>query len=229
MMRNLRTSPKGALRHDGAGGHGSRSPRSRWSQAHFSHSYATSSGRGARGLTPRRRDRRSKLSRSPRARERGLPAGFCLERVAAPFFCFTAPSPIGSSWWSVCDSRGAPATRCWRSIFKRTVKAPAIESRWVSSNPWTRGLGSSGSARRLPGEPVAVLGISMGGAATLIGQPIEADAVIVESVALDFVAAVSNRLALGSAPSPGSLRHSCWARCASPAELRPRSCVQSRE
>src|SRR5271170_187030 len=28
---------------------------------------------------------------------------------------------------------------------------------------------------RLPGEPVAVLGISMGGSATLIGQPIEAD------------------------------------------------------
>jgi alpha-beta hydrolase superfamily lysophospholipase len=49
---------------------------------------------------------------------------------------------------------------------------------------------------RLPGEPVAVLGVSMGGSATLIGQPIEADAVIVESVALDSVAAVSNRLAL---------------------------------
>lgn len=49
---------------------------------------------------------------------------------------------------------------------------------------------------RLPGEPVAVLGVSMGGSATLIGQPIEADAVIVESVALDSVAVVSNRLAL---------------------------------
>lgn len=53
---------------------------------------------------------------------------------------------------------------------------------------------------RLPGEPVAVLGISMGGAATLIGQPIEADAVIVESVALNSVAAVSNRLALRFGP-----------------------------
>lgn len=86
-------------------------------------------------MTPWRRDCRSKLSRSPRARERGLPAGFCLEQVAAPFFCFTAPSPIGSSRWSACDSCGAPATRCWRSIFERTAKAPAIESRWASSNP----------------------------------------------------------------------------------------------
>jgi fermentation-respiration switch protein FrsA (DUF1100 family) len=49
---------------------------------------------------------------------------------------------------------------------------------------------------RLPGEPVAVLGISMGGAAALIGPPIEADAVIVESVGADFADAVSNRLAL---------------------------------
>jgi fermentation-respiration switch protein FrsA (DUF1100 family) len=40
----------------------------------------------------------------------------------------------------------------------------------------------------------------MGGAATLIGQPIEADAVIVESVGLDSVAAVSNRLALRFGP-----------------------------
>lgn len=53
---------------------------------------------------------------------------------------------------------------------------------------------------RLPGEPAAVLGISMGGAAALIGQPIEADAVIVESVSVDSVAAVSNRLALKLSP-----------------------------
>jgi alpha-beta hydrolase superfamily lysophospholipase len=53
---------------------------------------------------------------------------------------------------------------------------------------------------RLPGEPVAVLGISMGGAAALIGPPIEADAVIVESVSIDSVAAVSNRLALKLGP-----------------------------
>jgi uncharacterized protein len=49
---------------------------------------------------------------------------------------------------------------------------------------------------RLPGEPVAVLGISMGGAMALIGPPIEADAVIVESVSPDFAGALSNRLAL---------------------------------
>jgi uncharacterized protein len=57
---------------------------------------------------------------------------------------------------------------------------------------------------RLPGEPVAVLGISMGGAAALIGPPIEADAVIVESVAPDFAGAVSNRLTLRFGP-PGRL------------------------
>jgi len=49
---------------------------------------------------------------------------------------------------------------------------------------------------RLPGEPVAVLGISMGGTAALIGPPIEADAVIVESVSPDLAGAVSNRLGL---------------------------------
>jgi uncharacterized protein len=49
---------------------------------------------------------------------------------------------------------------------------------------------------RLPGEPVAALGISMGGVAVLIGQPIDADAVIVESASLDLAHAVSNRLAV---------------------------------
>jgi uncharacterized protein len=53
---------------------------------------------------------------------------------------------------------------------------------------------------RLPGEPVAVLGISMGGSAALIGQPIEADAVIVESVSPDLAGAVSNRLAVKFGP-----------------------------
>jgi uncharacterized protein len=43
---------------------------------------------------------------------------------------------------------------------------------------------------------VAALGISMGGAAALIGPPIDADAVIVESVGPDFAGAVANRLAL---------------------------------
>jgi len=53
---------------------------------------------------------------------------------------------------------------------------------------------------RLPGEPVAVLGISMGGAAVLIGPTIDADAVVVESVGPDFAEAVSNRLALAIGP-----------------------------
>jgi uncharacterized protein len=57
---------------------------------------------------------------------------------------------------------------------------------------------------RLPGEPVAALGISMGGAMALIGPPIEADAVIVESVSPDFASTVSNRLALKFGP-PGRL------------------------
>jgi pimeloyl-ACP methyl ester carboxylesterase len=53
---------------------------------------------------------------------------------------------------------------------------------------------------RLPAEPVAVLGISMGAAAALIGPPIDADAVIVESVGADFAGGVSNRLALKFGP-----------------------------
>jgi uncharacterized protein len=57
---------------------------------------------------------------------------------------------------------------------------------------------------RLPGQPIAVLGISMGGAAALIGQPIEAGAVVVESAYPAFAAVVSNRLALALGP-PGRL------------------------
>jgi fermentation-respiration switch protein FrsA (DUF1100 family) len=53
---------------------------------------------------------------------------------------------------------------------------------------------------RLPGQPIAALGISMGGAAALIGQPIDADAVVVESAYPDFAAVVSNRLALAFGP-----------------------------
>ncbi len=49
---------------------------------------------------------------------------------------------------------------------------------------------------RRPAERVAALGISMGSAALLIGQPIEADAVVVESAYPVFATAVSNRLAL---------------------------------
>jgi uncharacterized protein len=43
---------------------------------------------------------------------------------------------------------------------------------------------------RLPGEPVAALGISMGGSAVLIGPPIGADAVIVESAPVDAESAI---------------------------------------
>ena len=53
---------------------------------------------------------------------------------------------------------------------------------------------------RLPGEPVAALEISMGGSALLIGSPIEADAVIVESTSIDAASAISNRLALAFGP-----------------------------
>jgi alpha-beta hydrolase superfamily lysophospholipase len=49
---------------------------------------------------------------------------------------------------------------------------------------------------RLPGERLAVLGISMGGAAILIGDPINADAVVIESAYPDLASLVSNRLAL---------------------------------
>jgi uncharacterized protein len=57
---------------------------------------------------------------------------------------------------------------------------------------------------RLPGQPIAVLGISMGCAAALIGRPIDADAVVIESAYPDFAAVVSNRLALAFGP-PGRL------------------------
>jgi len=49
---------------------------------------------------------------------------------------------------------------------------------------------------RLPGEPIAVLGISLGGAAALIGPPIGADALIVESAPSDMALAISTRLGL---------------------------------
>jgi uncharacterized protein len=49
---------------------------------------------------------------------------------------------------------------------------------------------------RMPGEPLAVLGVSMGAAAALIGEPIRTDALIVESVFPDLAPSLSNRLAL---------------------------------
>jgi len=58
---------------------------------------------------------------------------------------------------------------------------------------------------RLPGQRVAVLGISMGGAAALIGEPIDADALIIESAPSDLALAISNRLALAFGPAGRAL------------------------
>jgi fermentation-respiration switch protein FrsA (DUF1100 family) len=50
---------------------------------------------------------------------------------------------------------------------------------------------------RLPGERLGAIGVSMGGAALLVGDaPIEAEAVIVESAFPDLASNLSNRLAL---------------------------------
>ena len=49
---------------------------------------------------------------------------------------------------------------------------------------------------RMPGEGLAALGVSMGGAAALIGGPIRTDALIVESVFPDLAPSLSKRLAL---------------------------------
>ncbi len=49
--------------------------------------------------------------------------------------------------------------------------------------------------RRLPNERLAVLGVSMGGAATLIGEtPVDAEAVIVELAFADLASSVGSRL-----------------------------------
>ncbi len=55
-----------------------------------------------------------------------------------------------------------------------------------------------------PGEPIAALGISMGGAAILLGEPIKADAVILESVFPDLAAGYTRRVdaALGPLGPP---------------------------
>ena len=48
---------------------------------------------------------------------------------------------------------------------------------------------------RIPGRPIGVIGVSLGGAATLLGTtPIEANAVVLESVYSSFEQAVQNRL-----------------------------------
>lgn len=58
--------------------------------------------------------------------------------------------------------------------------------------------------RRIPGQPVGVIGVSLGGAATLLGEsPLPADALVLESVFPDFEEAVANRIAIRL----GSLGH----------------------
>ena len=79
---------------------------------------------------------------------------------------------------------------------------------------------------RLPGERIAVLGISMGGAAILVGKPIAADAVIVESAFPDAASAAANRLAevLGPAGrllTPVFLAAQYWGAGVDADKLRP--------
>lgn len=80
---------------------------------------------------------------------------------------------------------------------------------------------------RLPGERVAVIGASMGGAASLLGPcPLGADAFILESVYPTINDAVRGRARtwlgpLGSAIAPVYLRHWLPRSGVSPAELRP--------
>jgi predicted alpha/beta hydrolase len=50
---------------------------------------------------------------------------------------------------------------------------------------------------RLPGKPIGVIGVSLGGAATLLGkEPIQTDAVILEAVYSSIERAIENRLAI---------------------------------
>ncbi len=57
-------------------------------------------------------------------------------------------------------------------------------------------------ARQLfPGQPVGVIGISLGGAAaTLAGESLDADAIVLEAVYTDIATATENRLALSGIP-----------------------------
>jgi uncharacterized protein len=81
--------------------------------------------------------------------------------------------------------------------------------------------------RTCPGERVAVIGVSMGGAAALLGpSPLDADALVLESVYPTFGAAVRNRLAtwlgpLGLVAAPVLRGALARARGLSLAALRP--------
>lgn len=57
---------------------------------------------------------------------------------------------------------------------------------------------------RAPGERVGVIGVSLGGAATLVGpEPLAADAIVLESVYPTIDAALQNRLRAGLGPAAG--------------------------
>lgn len=57
---------------------------------------------------------------------------------------------------------------------------------------------------RHPGERLGVVGVSLGGAAALLGsEPLRADALVLESVYPDIVAALGNRLRVGLGPVAG--------------------------
>lgn len=60
--------------------------------------------------------------------------------------------------------------------------------------------------RSLPGERVGAVGISLGGAAALLGpEPLNVDALVLESVYPDIDAALANRLRAGLGPVAGPL------------------------
>lgn len=59
---------------------------------------------------------------------------------------------------------------------------------------------------RLPGERIGVIGVSLGGAATLLGpKPLDVQALVLESVYPDIDAALANRLRTGLGPVAGPL------------------------
>jgi pimeloyl-ACP methyl ester carboxylesterase len=77
---------------------------------------------------------------------------------------------------------------------------------------------------RLPGEPVAALGSSLGGAACLLGEsPVEVDALILEAVYPDVETAIANRLRMRLGP-PGA-----WLTPLFTAQLRLRGGISARD
>lgn len=55
--------------------------------------------------------------------------------------------------------------------------------------------------RELPGQPLGIIGVSLGGAATVLAGPLGVDAVVLESVYGTFEEAVSNRLTMRLGPA----------------------------